>query len=103
MAGSATLRLSRSWWGVQNHRRTWDIEIDGRVVGSIASQQTVELSVEPGRHSLRLSADRQVSHMRSFQAADGQSVAFRCRGPMFWPLYVAALVTHAPLIILKLG
>ena len=101
MAGSATLRVARSWWGVQNHQRTWDIEIDGRVVGSIASQQTVELPVEPGRHSLRLRSDRQVSHVRSFQVADGQMVTFQCRGPLFWPLYVAALITNAPRIILK--
>jgi ABC-type transport system involved in multi-copper enzyme maturation permease subunit len=92
IVGSATLALSRKWGGVIDRHREWPIEIDGSVVGSIASQKTVEFSVEPGRHTLHLGLNRHLSPERSFEAADGQVVRFRCRAATLWPMYLAALV-----------
>jgi hypothetical protein len=98
---AATLRLSRKWGGVIDHNREYQIEIDGKVAGSIASQQTVELPVGPGHHTLRLSAGRHVSPDRSFDAADGQVVSFWCRAQGLWPMYFAALVKPDLWITLK--
>ncbi|MHB1535516.1 MAG: ABC transporter permease [Acidimicrobiales bacterium] len=89
---TATLTLSRKWGGLIDRRREWQIEIDGNVVGSIADQKTVELPVEAGHHTLRLSSHRHFSPERSFDAADGQVVSFWCRAAMLWPMYVAALI-----------
>jgi hypothetical protein len=77
---------------VIDRNREWQIVMDGNVEGSIASQNKVELPVEPGRHTLRLSSDRHFSPERYFEVADGQVVSFWCRGAMFWPMYVAALI-----------
>jgi ABC-2 type transport system permease protein len=89
---SATLKLSRRWGGVIDRNREWQILIDDNAVGSIASQRTVELPVEPGHHTLRLSSNRHFSPNRSFEVEDGQVVSFWCRGAMMWPVYLAALI-----------
>ena len=71
--GEATIRLSRAaslspLLGME----TWNISVDGRVVGAIAAGETVEVSVTPGQHSLLLRG--------------------RCHGPRYGvPNVVAAL------------
>ena len=97
----ATLLLSRKWGGLVDRNREWQIVIDGNVVGSIASQRTVELPVEPGRHALRLRSHGHFSPERSFEAADGQVVSFSCRAATLWPMYLAALVKPDLWIFLK--
>lgn len=98
---SATLKLSRRWGGLIDRNREWQITIDGDVVGSIASRQTVELGVHPGHHTLRLSTHRHISPERSFEAADGQVVSFWSRAANLWPIWIAALVKPDLWITLK--
>jgi hypothetical protein len=92
--GDATLRLSRTWSGIGigAQREQWNIAIDGTVVGSIANKETVEVSVEPGHHALRLGSGRHRSAERSFDVAQDEVAGFRCHGPRIWPTLVAALV-----------
>jgi len=98
----ATVRLSRTWSiGAQSEQ--WNIAIDGTVVGSIASKETVEVSVEPGHHTLRLGSGRHRSAERSFDVAQEEVVGFRCHGPRIWPMFVAALVNPALWISLRRG
>ena len=66
--------------------------IDGVVVGAIANRETVEVAVEPGHHTLRLGSGRHRSAERSFDVGRDEVVGFRCHGPMFWPMFLAALV-----------
>lgn len=98
---TATLTLSRRWGGLLDRSPEWQVEVDGQVVGSIASQTTVDLAVEPGRHSLRLRSHRHSSPERSFEAGDGEVVSFWCRAAMLWPVYVAALIKPDLWISLK--
>jgi hypothetical protein len=90
----ATVRLSRMWSGIGigTQGAQWDIAIDGTVVGAIANKETVEVSVEPGHHALRLGAGRRRSPERLFDVAQDEVVGFRCHGPRIWPMLVAALV-----------
>ena len=59
VAGEATLRLSRTWGGNtisgvgDGGREEWNIALDGKVVGAIAPQETVEVAMAPGHHTLR--------------------------------------------------
>jgi hypothetical protein len=73
--------------------------------GTIAAHQTielpVELPVEQGYHTLRLSSDRHHSPERSFSAAEGQIVNFSCRTAVFWAQYVAALIKPTLWVSLK--
>jgi hypothetical protein len=93
-AGDATVRLARTWSGIGIgvQSELWNIAIDGMVVGSIANKETVEVAVEPGHHTLRLGSGRHHSAERSFDVAQDEVVGFSCHGPMFWPMFVAALV-----------
>jgi hypothetical protein len=104
MVGDATLRLSRTWSGlaIGGQNEQWNIAIDGTVVGSIASRETVEVSVQPGQHTVRLGAGRHRSVDRSLDVASDEVVSFRCHGPRIWPMYLAALVKPDLWISLKL-
>jgi hypothetical protein len=89
---TTTLRLTRRWGSVTD-RGKWQILIDGAGVGSIAKSETVEIPIEPGRHTLRVKrSERFLSKERSFEADEDDIVSFRCRSLTLWPTYLAALV-----------
>jgi hypothetical protein len=87
---SATLKLTRG--AVEMQRRPFEILLDGKVVGSVSRRETVELPVEPGRHTLRLHLGRRVSPERSFDAAEGELISFSSHGARVWPIYAASLI-----------
>lgn len=98
---SPTVILERATSGVMELRRSrFEIVLDGSPAGSIDRNQTVDLPVEPGAHTLQVRTGRYSSHAQSFDAADGTNVRFRCNGAILWPQYVASL--FVPTIGLKL-
>jgi hypothetical protein len=88
---SATLVLRREAVGIELRRGHFEIVLDDGNVGSIDWHQTVEVPVEPGRHTLQIRAARQSSRAQAFEVADGETVGFRCHGAMVWPRYVASI------------
>jgi hypothetical protein len=94
--GEATLRLSRTWAGnpisgvLSGRNEEWNIALDGKVVGAIAYQETVEVAMAPGHHTLRLGQGRHISQQGSFEVADHEAVSYQCNGPRFWPRMLAA-------------
>jgi hypothetical protein len=94
--GEATLRLSRTWAGnpisgvLSGRNQGWDIALDGKVVGTIAYQETVEVAMAPGHHTLRLGQRRHLSRQWSFEVAGDEAVSCQCHGPRFWPRMLAA-------------
>ena len=89
---AATLKLSHKAIGVEVRRGPYDIMVDGAHVGSVEMNATTELPVEPGRHTLQVRNGRNSSRTRTFDAADGELVAFRCTGKRFLPLFLASFV-----------
>jgi hypothetical protein len=89
---SATLTLKREGVGIELRRGRFEIAIDGSTAGSIDWHQTVELPLEPGRHTLQIRAGRYSSRADAFEVTDGENVNFRCHGAMVWPRYVASIV-----------
>jgi hypothetical protein len=87
--------------GLTDRAVAWQIVLDGDVAGPIAAAQTVDLPVEYGHHTLRLSSQRHHSPERPFYAEEGQVVSFSCRAARFWPQYVAALIKPDLWISLK--
>ena len=81
-------------------RSRFEVVLDGSPAGSIDRNQTVELPVEPGPHTLQVRTGRYLSRPQSFDAADGMNIHFRCNGAIFWPHYVVSL--FVPTIGLKL-
>jgi hypothetical protein len=93
--------LQRVTAGVMELRRArFEIVLDGNPAGTIDRNQTVELPVEPGPHTLQVRTGRYSSRAQSFDAADGVNIHFRCNGAILWPQYLASL--FAPTIGLKL-
>jgi hypothetical protein len=98
---SATLSLTREGTGIELRRGPFEIELDGGSVGSITRHKTVETSVEPGHHTLRIRSGRYSSQDHSFDVDDGEVVNFRTHGAMVWPRYVASIVKPDLAISLK--
>jgi hypothetical protein len=89
---SATLTLTHKAIGVEVRRGTYDVEVDGKSVGSVEMNDTIETPVGPGRHTLRVRNGRNSSQTRTFDIADGEVAAFRCTGKRFLPLFLASFV-----------
>jgi hypothetical protein len=90
---SATLSLTRKVsFGIELRRGRFEISLDGDRIGSIDKDETVEVPVEPGRHTLRVRHGRYSSRELPFDVADGEVAAFLCHGARIWPLYVASIV-----------
>jgi hypothetical protein len=89
---SATLKLTHKSIGVEVRRGTFDVLVDGKRVGSVEMNDTIETPVEPGRHTLQVRNGRNSSRTHTFDAAEGEVVAFRCTGKRFLPLFLASFV-----------
>jgi hypothetical protein len=87
---SGTLSITRRWGGMV-YTGPYPVFVDDKQVGSVRSQETVDLPIETGRHTVRVGSGRHVSPTRSFEIAEGEMVSFWCRGAMLWPLYLVAL------------
>ena len=96
----ATLKMSHTSIGVEVRRGPYDIVVDGERHGSIEMNDTIEIPVEPGRHTLQVRSGRNSSSVETFDAAEGEIVAFRCTGKRFLPFFLASFV--APGLALKL-
>jgi hypothetical protein len=97
---SATLKVTHKAIGAEVRRADYDVEIDGRPVGSVEMNNTLEIAVEPGRHALQVRNGRKSSSTETFDATEGEVVAFRCTGKRFLPIFLASFVD--PKLALKL-
>jgi hypothetical protein len=97
---SATLTLTHKAIGVEVRRGKYDVEVDGQRVGSVDMNDTIETPVEPGRHTLQVRNGRNSSSTTTFDAADGETVAFRCTGKRFLPLFLASFVVPSLALVL---
>ena len=87
---SATLQLSHTSIGVEVRRATYEIVLDGQPAGSLKMNQTIVMPVEPGRHTLQIRSGRNSSRTQTFDVLDKQTVAFRCTGKSFLPIFLAS-------------
>lgn len=90
---TATLQLVRGKSVVMELRRgPFQVLLDGDNIGSIDMHGSIEVPIDPGRHTLQVKTGRYTSLRRSFDATDGSTVNFRCSGAVIWPVYLASLV-----------
>ena len=97
---SATLTLTHKAIGVEVRRGTYDVEVDGKRIGSVDMNDTIESPVEPGRHTLQVRNGRNSSRTKTFTAVDGETVTFRCTGKRFLPLFLASFVLPSLALVL---
>ena len=89
---AATLKLTHKAIGVEVRRGTYDVMLDGERVGSLELNDPIEIPVESGRHTLQVRNGRNSSRTLTFDAAEGEIVAFRCSGKRFLPIFLLSFV-----------
>jgi hypothetical protein len=99
---SATLKVTHEvGFGFELRRGRFDVLVDGHIAGSLENHETVEIPIDPGRHSVRIRKGRYSSQDHSFEVTDGDVIDFRCHGTRIWPRYLASLVVPNLAISLK--
>jgi hypothetical protein len=89
---TATLKLTHKAIGAEVRRGTYDIVVDGRHAGSLEMNDTIEIPIEPGRYAVQVRNGRNSSQTQTFDAAENETVAFRCTGKRFLPIFLASFV-----------
>jgi len=89
---SATLKLTHKAIGAEVRRGAYVAEVDGERVGSVEMNDTIEIPIEAGRHTLQVRNGRNSSRTLTFDAVEGQLVAFRCTGKRFLPIFLVSFV-----------
>ena len=96
----ATLNVTHKAIGAEVRRRPYDVVVDGERAGSVEMNRTIEIPVEPGRHTLQVRSGRDSSSTETFDAAEDEIVAFRCTGKRLLPIFLASF--FVPRLALKL-
>ena len=96
----ATLKVTHTAIGAEVRRGPYDVVVDGERRGSVEMNGTFEMPIDRGRHTVQVRNGRKASNTASFEAADGEIVAYRCTGKRFLPIFVASFVI--PSLALKL-
>lgn len=87
---TATLKLTHKALGVEVRRGSYDIVVDGQSAGSLEMNDSIEIPIGPGRHTLKVRSGRKSSRAETFEASEGQTVAFRCTGKSVLPIFLAS-------------
>ena len=89
---SATLKLTHKAIGVEVRRGTYDIVVDTERVESVEMNDTIEIPIEVGHHTLQVRNGRNLSRTLTFDAADGEIASFRCTGKSILPIFLLSFV-----------
>jgi hypothetical protein len=100
-AMSATLRLTHKTIGVEVRRGMYDVVVDGKRAGSLELNETVDIPVEPGRHTVQVRSGRNSSRTKAFDVAEGEIASFRCSGKSILPIFLLSFVVPSLALSLK--
>jgi hypothetical protein len=89
---AATLRLVHKAIGVEVRRGTYDVMVDGKLAGSVAMNEVIDIPVESGRHILQVRSGRNSSRTKTFDVAEDEIVAFRCTGKSILPIFLLSFI-----------
>lgn len=89
---SATLRLTHKAIGAEVRRGTYKIRVDGELAGSVELDKTIEIPIEPGRHTLQVHSGRNCSRIKTFDVGEGDTIAYRCTGKSILPVFLLSFL-----------
>jgi hypothetical protein len=89
---SATLRLTHKTIGAEVRRGTYDAVVDGKRAGSVELNETIDIPVEPGRHTVQVRNGRNSSRTKTFSVDEGEIASFRCSGKNILPIFLLSFV-----------
>ncbi len=98
---SATLKLTHKTIGVEVRRGTYDTVVDGETARTLEVNETIDIPVEPGRHTLQVRNGRNSSRTKTFDVAEGEIVSFRCSGKSILPIFLLSFVVPSLALSLK--
>jgi hypothetical protein len=98
---AATLQVTHKAIGAEVRRGPYDVMVDGKRVGSVEMNQTFEMPIEPGRHTLQVRNGRNSSRTKTFDAAEDEMVTFRCTGKSILPVFLASFVVPSLALSLR--
>ena len=98
---AATLKLTHRATGVEIRRGTYDVVLDGERVGSLELNDPIEIPLEPGHHTLQVRNGRNSSRTKTFEAAEGETVAFRCSGKSILPIFLLSFIVPSLALSVK--
>jgi hypothetical protein len=98
---AARLKVEHKTIGVEVRRGTYDIWVDGTRAGSVELNGAFEAPVELGHHTLQIRSGRNSSRTASFDAVEGQVIAFRCSGKNILPIFLLSFVVPSLAISLR--
>jgi hypothetical protein len=75
--------------------------VDGKRAGSVELNETIDIPVEPGRHTLQVRNGRNSSRTKIFDVAEGEIAGFRCSGKSILPIFLLSFVVPSLALSLK--
>jgi len=98
---AATLKVTHKAIGVEVRRGTYDVVVDGERAGTLELNETVDIPVEPGRHTVQVRNGRNSSRTKSFDVAEGEIASFRCSGKSILPIFLLSFVVPSLALSLR--
>ena len=89
---TATLKVVHKAIGIEVRRGAYDILVDGVSVGNVKMNHTTSVPIDPGRHTLQVRHRRSSSRPVAIQAAESQTLVYRCTGKSFLPVFLLSFV-----------
>jgi hypothetical protein len=89
---SATLKLTHKTIGAEVRRGPYEAMVDGEGAGTLEMNQTIDIPVEAGRHTLQVRNGRNSSRTKTVDVAEGEIVSFRCSGKSILPVFLLSFV-----------
>jgi hypothetical protein len=87
----AALRLTHRTIGAEVRHGTYEAVVDGKEAGRLQLNQTIDVPVEPGCHTLQVRNGRN-SRTKTFDIAEDEIVSFRCSGKSILPIFLLSFV-----------
>ena len=98
---SAMLKLRHQTIGVEVRRGPYDVVVDGKSAGTFKLNESIDIPVEPGRHTLKIRSGRNSSRTKTFDVAEGEIVRFRCSGKSILPVFLLSFFVPSLALSLK--
>ncbi|WP_332602416.1 hypothetical protein [Arthrobacter sp. S2(2024)] len=98
---SATLKVTHKAIGVEVRRGTYEAIVDGKPAGTVEMNKTIDITVEPGHHTLQVRNGRNSSRIKTFDVAEDEIARFRCSGKSPLPIFLLSFAVPSLALTLK--
>ncbi len=62
--------------------------------------ESIDIPIATGTHTLKIDSGRDSSRTVTFDATDGETVAYRCTGKWFLPVFLASFIDPTLALVL---